>query len=79
LTSGILTYNIPDMFNNNERDKMSKEKEYDTTDHITVLSELNVLYQLATETNAKIDVKNQELKKIKELQKKKEDTDEIPF
>jgi len=54
-------------------------KEYDTTDHITVLSELNVLYQLATETNAKIDVKNQELKKIKELQKKKEDTDEIPF
>jgi hypothetical protein len=67
------------MFNNNERDKMSKEKEYDTTDHITVLSELNVLYQLATETNAKIDVKNQELKKIKELQKKKEDTDEIPF
>ena len=55
-------------------------KEYDTTDHITVLSELNVLYQLASETNAKIDVKNQELKKIKELQKKKEDNDdEIPF
>ena len=65
------------MYNTNERDKMSKE--YDTTEHITVLSELNVLYQLATETNAKIDVKNQELKKIKELQKKKEDTDEIPF
>jgi len=66
------------MYNTNERDKMSKE--YDTTDHITVLSELNVLYQLATETNAKIDVKNQELKKIKELQKKKEDNDdEIPF
>ena len=38
------------MFNNNERDKMSKE--YDTTDHITVLSELNMLYQLATETIA---------------------------
>ena len=54
-------------------------KEYDTTDHITVLSELNVLYQLASETNAKIDVKNQELKKIKELQKKKEDNDEMPF
>ena len=67
------------MYNTNERDKMSN-KEYDTTDHITVLSELNVLYQLATETNAKIDVKNQELKKIKELQKKKEDNDdEIPF
>jgi len=65
------------MYNTNERDKMSKE--YDTTEHITVLSELNVLYQLATETNAKIDAKNQELKKIKELQKKKEDTDEIPF
>jgi len=63
--------------NNNERDNMSKE--YDTTDHITVLSELNVLYILATETNAKIDTKNKELKKIKELQKKKEDTDEIPF
>jgi len=65
------------MYNTNERDKMSKE--YDTTDHITVLSELNMLYQLATETNAKIDAKNEELKKIKELQKKKEDTDEIPF
>ena len=65
------------MYNTNERDKMSKE--YDTTDHITVLSELNVLYQLASETNAKIDTKNKELKKIKELQKKKEDTDEIPF
>jgi len=65
------------MFNNNGESKMSKE--YDTTDHITVLSELNMLYQLATETNAKIDAKNKELKKIKELQKKKEDTDEIPF
>ena len=65
------------MYNTNERDKMSKE--YDTTDHITVLSELNVLYQIASETNAKIDAKNKELKKIKELQKKKEDTDEIPF
>ena len=66
------------MFNNTGESKMSN-KEYDTTDHITVLSEHNVLYQLASETNAKIDVKNQELKKIKELQKKKEDTDEIPF
>jgi len=65
------------MFNNNGESKMSKE--YDTTDHITVLSELNVLYQIASETNAKIDAKNKELKKIKELQKKKEDTDEIPF
>jgi hypothetical protein len=54
-------------------------KEYDTTNHITVLSELNMLYQLATETNAKIDTKNKELKKIKELQKKKADNDEIPF
>jgi len=48
------------MFNNNGESKMSKE--YDTTDHITVLSELNMLYQLATETNAKIDAKNKELK-----------------
>ena len=48
------------MYNTNERDnKMSKE--YDTTEHLTVLSELNVLYQLANETDAKIDVKNQEL------------------
>ena len=54
-------------------------KEYDTTDHITVLSELNVLYQIASETNVKIDAKNKELKKIKELQKKKEEHDEIPF
>ena len=65
------------MFNNNGESKMSKE--YDTTDHITVLSELNVLYQIASETNAKIDAKNKELKKIKELQKKKEEHDEIPF
>ena len=66
------------MFNLNKGEsKMSKE--YDTTDHITVLSELNVLYQIASETNAKIDAKNKELKKIKELQKKKEEHDEIPF
>jgi len=54
-------------------------KEYDTTDHITVLSELNVLCTLASETNAKIVVLNKQLKAIKEAQKKKEDTDEIPF
>ena len=54
-------------------------KEYDHVDHMVVMSELLVLYQLAHETNAKIDTKNKELKKIKELQKKKEDNDEIPF
>jgi len=65
------------MFNNKGESKMSKE--YDTTDHITVLSELNVLCTLASETNAKIVVLNKQLKAIKEAQKKKEDTDEIPF
>ena len=65
------------MYNNKGESKMSKE--YDTAEHIAVLSELSMLYQLANESNAKIDVKNQELKKIKELQKKKEDTDEVPF
>ena len=54
-------------------------KEYDATDHIALLSELNVLLVLRNETDVKIDAKNVELKKMKELQKKKEDTDELPF
>ena len=49
---------------------------YDSFKHIEVLSELNVLYVLASETQTKIDMLSQELKKIKELQKAE---DEIPF
>ena len=66
------------MYNTNERDKMSK-KEYDHADHMAVMSELLVLYQLKNETQDKINVANAKLDEIKELLKKKEDTDEIPF
>ena len=66
------------MFNNKERDnKMSKE--YDHADHMAVMSELLVLYQLKNETQDKINVANAKLDEIKELQKKKEDRDEAPF
>ena len=49
---------------------------YSHTDHIKVLAELTILYQLVNETNAKINVLNKTLEKIKELEK---DNDEIPF
>ena len=49
---------------------------YDSFKHIEVLSELNVLYVLANETQTKINMLSQELKKIKEQQKAEE---EIPF
>ena len=49
---------------------------YDSFKHIEVLSELNVLYVLADETQTKINVLSKELAKIKELQKGE---DEIPF
>ena len=65
------------MYNTNERDKMTKE--YDHADHMAVMSELLVLYQLKNETQDKINVANAKLDEIKELQKKKEDTDEVPF
>jgi len=66
------------MYNTNERDKMTKE--YDHADHMAVMSELLVLYQLKNETQDKINVANAKLDEIKELQKKKEDNDdEIPF
>ena len=51
-------------------------KEYDTTDHIKVLAELNTLYEVRNETQEKINVKNQELKKVEELKKGE---DELPF
>jgi hypothetical protein len=57
---------------------MSK-KEYDDADHMAVMSELLVLYQLKNETQDKINVANTKLDEIKELQKKKETEEEIPF
>ena len=66
------------MYNTNERDKMTKE--YDHADHMAVMSELLVLYQLKNETQSKIDVAEKTNDGMKELQKKKEDNDdEIPF
>ena len=49
---------------------------YDANEHIKVLAELTILYQLVNETNAKIIELNKTLKKISELKK---DEDEIPF
>ena len=65
------------MFNNTGESQMSKE--YDHTDHMVVMSELLVLYQLKNETEQKINVANAKNERMKALQKKKEDTDEIPF
>ncbi len=49
---------------------------YDSSEHIKVLAELTILYQLVNETNAKINMLNKQLKKINEQQKA---DDEIPF
>ena len=66
------------MYNTNERDKMAKESDH--TDHMVVMKELLVLWQLKNETQDKINVANAKLDEIKELLKKKEDNDdEIPF
>ena len=66
------------MYNTNERDKMTKE--YDHAEHMAVMSELLVLYQLKNETQEKINVATKELERQKVLLKKKEDNDdEIPF
>ena len=65
------------MFNNNGESKMSKE--YDHTDHMVVMSELLILYQLKNETEQKILTATKENERLKALLKKKEDTDEIPF
>jgi ABC-type lipoprotein release transport system permease subunit len=67
------------MFNNKGESKMSK-KEYDANEHITLLSELNVLLTIRNETQEKINVKTKDLEEMKVLLKKKEDNDdEIPF
>ena len=66
------------MFNLIKENKMSKE--YDHTDHMVVMSELLVLYQLKNETDQKILVATKELDRQKALLKKKEENDdEIPF
>ena len=66
------------MYNTNERDKMAKE--YDHADHMAVMSELLVLYQLKNETEQKILVATKENERLNELLKKKEENDdEIPF
>jgi len=57
--------------------KMSK-KEYDHTDHMVVMKELLVLYQVKNETEQKILVANKENERLNELLKIKEKED-IPF
>lgn len=57
---------------------MSK-KEYSHSDHMMVMRELLVLYQLKAETEQKILVATKENERLNVLLKKKEDTDEIPF
>ena len=44
---------------------------YDHADHIKVLAELTILYQLANETQVKITMLSKKLVKIKELEKDK--------
>jgi len=56
------------------------KKEYDHTDHMVVMKELLVLYQLKNETEQKILVATKEIDRLKVLLKTKEDyDDEIPF
>ena len=56
---------------------MSK-KEYEHSDHMMVMRELLVLYQLKTETEQKILVATKEDNRLNELLKEKE-KEEIPF
>ena len=65
------------MFNNNGESKMSK-KEYSHGDHMSVMTELLVLYQLKNETDQKILVATKENERLSELLKIKEKED-IPF
>jgi len=51
---------------------------YDHTDHMVVMTELLVLYQLKNETEQKILIATKENERLSAL-KKKEDKDEIPF
>ena len=55
-------------------------KEYSHGDHMSVMTELLVLYQLKNETEQKILVATKENERLNELLKKKEENDdEIPF
>ena len=66
------------MYNNKGESKMAKE--YNHTDHMVVMKELLVLYQLKNETEQKILVATKENERLSELLKKKEELDdEIPF
>ena len=66
------------MYNNKGESKMAKE--YNHTDHMVVMKELLVLYQLKNETEQKILVATKENERLNVLLKKKEDNDdEIPF
>jgi hypothetical protein len=73
LTISGIYYIIPDITLNRKDEQMTK---YDAHDHIAVLTELNVLYKFANETQTKILEANERLKKIKEA---KAGEDEIPF
>ena len=53
-------------------------KEYDHADHMAIMSELLVLYQLKNETDQKILVATKENERLSELLKIKEKED-IPF
>ena len=58
---------------------MSK-KEYNHTDHMVVMKELLVLYQIKNETDQKILVATKENERLNELLKKKEkENEEVPF
>ena len=66
------------MYNNKGESKMAKE--YNHTDHMVVMKELLVLYQLKNETEQKIYVATKKNDELNALLKKKEDNDdEIPF
>ena len=53
-------------------------KVYDHTDHMVVMKELLVLYQLKNETEQKINAATKEHERLNELLKTKEKED-IPF
>ena len=63
---------------NKRKDNMTKE--YNHSDHMSVMTELLVLNQLKNETEQKIYVATKKNDELNALLKKKEDNDdEIPF
>jgi len=65
------------MYNNKGESKM---KQYNHSDHMSVMTELLVLYKLKNETEEKILVATRKNDELNALLKKKEDNDdEIPF